>query len=85
MKRYRAPKAKDGEIKAQWGKLPDDVPQICFAWGNWEHGTMKPEVNLLHYLLTLDVHEGNNILEELEKRGYDLTTFKISIQKKQKT
>jgi len=86
MKRYRAPKAKPGQIKVQWGKLPDDNPDLCFAWGD---GIPHPDVCLLqnalagkHYSL-IDKKWDIGLLEELERRGYDITTLKISISKKE--
>lgn len=95
MKRYRAPKAKPGELKMQWGKLPGDSPDMCFCWGD---GCSKRDGALLHYLLAskrqrmlygeeqrqagANVAFDPSFIEELEARGYDLTTFKFSIQKK---
>lgn len=32
MKRMRAIKAKPGELKLAWSKLPHDIPVICYAW-----------------------------------------------------
>ncbi|MEJ2043675.1 MAG: hypothetical protein P8X74_03740 [Reinekea sp.] len=84
-KRYRAPKAKDGELKAQWGKLPYDNPNLCYAWGD---GIPKCDGRLLHYMFAgkryspIDKTWDDSFIEELEKRGYDLTTLKFSIQKK---
>ena len=88
-KRLRAPNAKPGELKAQWGKLRHCDPDLCFAWGE---GCSKRDAALLN------MHFGSerpdplaspifskmipSLLAELESRGYDVTTFKFSIQKR---
>lgn len=85
MKRYREPKAKPGELKAQWGKLKYDTPDLCYAWGD---GCSKADSHLIHNVFSSGrFHPGSfeqdkSLLEELEERGYDLTTMKFSIQKK---
>jgi hypothetical protein len=84
-KRWRTPKAKDGELKMQYGKLPHDSPDLCYVRGD---GIPKCDGRLLHYMLSgkryspVDKAWDASFLEELEKRGYDLTTLKFSIQKK---
>lgn len=92
MKRFRKPKLKDGELRMYWGK-PDrwDSPDIVLAWqGN---RMMKRDTNLLHYMLCIKrpkIELGRinwaamepSLIEELELRGYDLTTLKFSIRKK---
>ncbi len=92
MKRYRAPRAKTGELKAQWGKLPGDNPDVCYVWGD---GSNKRDAHLLHNFLTekrMRFPIGNepgrfayadSFMEELKARGYDLTTLKFSIRKQQ--
>ena len=85
VKRFRAPKAKPGELKAQWGKLAHDTADICYAWGEC---VSKADAHLLHNALSsehlrhLDNKWTPSLLKELESRGYDLTTLKFSIQKK---
>ncbi len=89
-KRLRAPRAKPGELKAQWGKLPHDRPDICYVWGD---GISKADSHLLHNVLTGRrlrigfIGEEQHVIdpsfmEELETRGYDITTLKFSISKK---
>lgn len=84
-KRWRTPKAKPGELKAQWGKSPHDDPDLFCCWGE---GTHSADSRLL-----LNVFGGKRFLpgsfdfddsfiDELKKRGYDITTIKFSIQKK---
>lgn len=85
MKRYRTPKAKPGQLKAQWGKLPYDTPDLIFCWGD---GVPKCDGSLLNSALSGKRHHpfdgtwSDSLIEELEKRGYDITTLKFSIQKK---
>lgn len=99
MKRWRSPKAKDGELKAQWGKIDrHNNPDLCYAWGK---GIGKCDAHLLHNVLSSkrcatnwDAPLGSprilwtkyepSFLEELEDRGYDLTTLKVIVQKMDK-
>lgn len=90
----RAPKAKPGELKMGYGKMPGDAPDLCFAWGD---GCSKRDGNLMHYIFCgkrQRVTYGNekvekgpvvfdpSFVEELEARGYDITTLRFSIMKK---
>ena len=85
MKRYRNIKAKPGQLKVQYGKLPYDEPDLIFAWGD---GTNKADSHLLMNALheeryhPFDKSWSPGVVDELEKRGYDITTLKISIEKK---
>jgi hypothetical protein len=89
MKKFRAPRAKDGELKLQWGKLRYDNPDICVVWGN---GCHKADSRLIMHTFcsknadphTMPIFSKMNpsLVEELEKRGYDITTLKFSIKKK---
>lgn len=91
MKRFRTPKLKNGEMRVYWGKLPRDEPDVIFSWQG--DSSMKRDSALLHY------HMGSrhpdptvqpvfskmrpSLIEELEARGYDITTLRFSIMKKQ--
>jgi hypothetical protein len=81
---------RDGELKMYWGKEPHDSPDIILAWQG--DSTMRGDTRLLHYYMCSqkpDVFSKQpfanmkpSLLEELEARGYDLTTLKFSIMKK---
>ena len=79
------PRARSGQIKCQWGKLADADPDLVLCWGD---GTAKADANLLHHALSskdyspMDKTWHPSLLEELEARGYDLATLKISVEKK---
>lgn len=87
---WRAPKAKPGELVMRWGKMPHDTPEMCYAWGE---GASQRDTVLLHVVIAsqhpdpvvqpLFSKMKPSLLEELEARGYDLTTLKFSILKKQ--
>lgn len=88
MKIVRRPSpAKPGELKAQWGKIPHDSPDICFLWGGG--GASSADSYLLHSMfggLSGENYRTNGgFLAEFERRGYDLATLKFSIQQKAKT
>ncbi len=80
-----APRARDGQIKAQWGKLADQDADLVYVWGR---GASSADAWLLHDTLSLKPYMQltkefcPSFLEELESRGYDLRTLKISVEKK---
>jgi hypothetical protein len=92
VKRYRTTPAKPGELKGYYGK-PDryNGPDFCAAYGE---GAAKADMNFLLYhfsnrffVPTLNPDgfghkEIPSFIQELESRGYDITTLKFSIQKK---
>jgi len=90
VKRLRKPKLKDGELRMYWGRLPGDCPDVIYAWQG--DSSMKRDSALLHYRLGSqhpDPHAQPifskmlpSLLEDLEARGYDLTTLHFSIMKK---
>lgn len=91
MKRLRRPKLKDGELRVYWG-MPDrhDSPDVVLAWQG--DSMMKRDAALLHYHLCSrhpDPHKHPifsvmqpSLIEDLQARGYDITTIKFSIMKK---
>lgn len=90
-KRFRSPKLKDGELRMYWGKPdPHDNPDIVLAYqGNRQ---MRADTALLHFALCCKKPNPHklpifsvmepSLIEELDERGYDLTTLKFSIMKK---
>lgn len=91
MKRLRAPKLKDGELRMYWGRDPHDrTPDVMIAWKG--DGSMRADTRLLHYVLCSERPDlfaqplfskmKPSLIDELESRGYDLTTLKFSISKK---
>lgn len=88
-RRLRAPKAAPGELVMRWGKIPGDNPDMCYAWGD---GCSKSDCGLLHNAIACEKPDPSvhplfskmlpSLLAELEARGYDLTTFNLSVRKK---
>lgn len=91
MKRLRRPKLKDGELRIYWGRLPHDSPDVIYAWQG--DSSMRRDTRMLNcyigsqhpdpFAKPIFSKMNNSLLEELEARGYDLTTLKFSIMKKQ--
>ena len=86
----RISKAKEGEIKLQWGKLPHDNPDIIISWGDGCKTDSRFVMNTF-CSKTPDPHTQPifskmrpSFVEELEARGYDITTIKFSISKQPK-
>lgn len=93
-RRWRIPKAKPGELLIKWGK-PDryNDPDIVYANGP---GTHHGDGHYMYYVfgtqrISPDTswrrtngfpEYEDSFLKELDRRGYDLTTLKFSIQKK---
>lgn len=95
-KRYRRRKAKPGQLIAYYGKAERwDKPHVCIAWGG--DGANQADASLLNLVLCekrvqpclrseSPIHSDHKFVEsfidELEKRGYDITTLKFSIEQK---
>jgi len=91
MKRLRKPKLKNGELRMYWGREAwQKTPDIMYAWQG--DRTMKRDAHILHNVISTKQPDlfaaplfskmNPSLLEELEARGYDLTTLKFSIMKK---
>ncbi|BDM64578.1 hypothetical protein NFHSH190041_20300 [Shewanella sp. NFH-SH190041] len=84
MKRYRTPRAKSGQIKLQYGRV-DGVNDLVVANGD---GIPSCDRALFFSFLSSKSYSpvrnewDDSFLEELEKRGYDIKTLKISVEKK---
>ncbi len=71
--------ARPGELIAGWNARERDVG---FAWGG--AGASKADGSLLYsFLAYLKGLHGKTFVEELEARGYDLTTLRFSIRQKE--
>jgi hypothetical protein len=80
-KRWRAPKAKDGELKASYGKECGDL-DIYYCWPENECGMRADSRLLMRALEGEKIYDEKSLRELLEERGYDITTLKFTIQKK---
>jgi len=83
MKRYRRPNVKEGQIIMQRGKV-DGEPDMCIFYGD---NTPRCDRSLvMNYLCSTRLNWQQNVepslIEELEKRGYDLETLRFSIERK---
>ncbi len=88
-KRYPVPRCKPGELKVAWGKSRYEGPDIFYAHGGG--GANRADGHLLHCMFSgygwekgKYGAEHSGFLEELEARGYDLTTLKFYIRQKEK-
>lgn len=79
----RRQSAKPGQVVVWYGKLDKhDKPDLCVAWGGDGAGSSDGRL-FFHILKDIKLWDwGTDMLQELEKRGYDLNTLKISIQQK---
>ena len=80
-KRPRKPRQpKPGFLTALWGKMSrGEDPELCYAWGE---GIPKCDARLLNSALCSPYSHETSFYEELENRGYDMTTLKFSIKLK---
>lgn len=95
-KHWREPKAKPGELLARWGKVKYADPDIVYAWGQGVpkgdshllHSALSAPRTRLNYDAKFPASRFDatidepSFLQELEARGYDLTTLRFSVQKK---
>ena len=61
------------KLRAKWSKRESDV---MIYYPDKRDGAL-----LHHYLTQPDIYTGNTLLQELDSRGYDITTLKFEIQK----
>jgi len=70
-------RAKPGELKAGWSLKERDIQ---FSWGQ---GVERSDGRILFDAFCFSKGTlGTTLVNELEKRGYDITTLKFSIMKK---
>lgn len=83
MKRYRRPKVIEGQIKMQRGNV-DGAPDMCIFYGdNVPRCDRALVMNALCFgQLSWDRKMLPSLVEELEKRGYDMETLRFSIERK---
>lgn len=91
MKRWRTPSAKAGEIKIVYGKADrHSDPDMVVAWGAGTdmRCTARLFMSALHDkrmardFPSMEIIYEPSLVEELEARGFDITTLRITIQKK---
>ena len=92
MKRYRTPTAKPGELKVGYGRKDRHCsPSLVYVWGGG--GAQKPGARVLgsafedkrhgYAFPSMALEQRPSLIEELEARGYDITTLRFSIQMKE--
>mgnify|MGYP000934481275 CR=1 FL=1 len=87
--RKRRIKAKPGELIAYYGNIDGDGDDVVYAWGG--SGATKADSNLIYGMFNGLEHRrygrcpaaNDGYLNELEARGYDLSTLRFYIRKKQ--
>lgn len=81
MKRFRRKKLNDGELKVYWGKMPGQFPELIYSYQGDD--IMRRDIFLmLHVLENKRPNMTTSLVEELDSRGYDITTLQFSIMKK---
>ena len=80
-KRYRLPIPKVGTIDVRWGRTdPFSSHSLCYTYGNRDG---KSDSRIVMRALEDPLASSElSLAEELEARGYDLTTLRFSISKK---
>lgn len=88
-KRYRRPKVIEGQIKMQKGKIDGDIDMCIFYGDNVPRCDRALVMNALcskrQYTDLSAKHPRfePSLVDDLEKRGYDLDTLKFSIKRKE--
>lgn len=75
----RVPPIKDGQLRVVWAPFEGEAAGFVFSYGE---GCSKADGSLMHSLLSTKVH-GKTIEWHLMERGYDIGTFKLTVQKKE--
>jgi hypothetical protein len=90
-KRWHTPTAKPGELKAAYGREDRHCsPSLLYVWGG--KGAQKPDARILgaafedkrqgYAFPSMAIEQRPSLIEELEARGYDITTLRFSIRMK---
>jgi hypothetical protein len=88
--KLRTPRPHQGQMKVGWGYTANEGETLYYCRGP---GIPREDGHMFHHALSakrarvqlgapLGVAYEPSFLEELEARGYDITTLKISIEKK---
>ena len=80
MKRWRKPTAKTGELKVAFGKYEGEL-DIFYCYPENESGMSRDSRMLSAFFEWLKGYDGLTLRQELERRGYDITTLKFSVMK----
>jgi len=80
-KRYRTPKAKDGELLVKYGQEYGDR-DLFYCYPENECGMKRDSRILMMAFEREKILGGKTLRQELEARGYDITTLKFSIKKR---
>ena len=79
-KRFRKPEAKPGEILAKYGQEYGEK-DLFYCWPPNDAG-MKSDTHLLMTAIErVKIHDDKSLRQLLEERGYDITTFKLTVRK----
>ena len=81
-KRLRTPKAKDNELLVKFGKSEGEI-DLYYCHPENECGMKNDAKLLVHAFGNTDILKFGNLRQILVDRGYDITTLKFSIMKKQ--
>lgn len=80
-KRWHIPVAKPGQLIARFGReYGGGRPDLLYAYGGG--GASKPDSRILmNALEEAKIFEDRSLRQELELRGYDITTLRFSIER----
>lgn len=81
-KRYRLPVAKSRQLLVKYGQEHGERDLYYCHGGD---GVSSRDAKLLMMYFERDIGYGKTLREELEDRGYDITTFKFSVMLKDDT
>ena len=83
-KRIHTLQAKPGQLRVGWARPePGELPDLVYARG--AEGACRADAAMLGHMFEGIEWDGKTLIQELESRGYDLTTLKFSIQQKPAT
>lgn len=82
-RRFRHPSMKDGDLKVWWGRVErGEEPSLVYSWQG-DRSMKRDTVIVMNALEGGILDRENGMVKELERRGYDITTLKLSISKKE--
>ena len=73
---------KPGEFKISWGRV-DRGDYLSLIYSHGGAGASRPDGRMISYIFEgVKNEDGRTLAQELEYRGYDISTLKFSIKQK---
>lgn len=77
--RGRMPSPKSGQIQVAWATPKGEKPGLQFCYRG-DHNLVRSSNLVMHHFNIAKTLFDNGFIEELQSRGFDMSTFRFSIE-----